>query len=64
MDTLKPMLKAIVGAIIAGLTAIAAGLTDSSLTAAECVTAAIAFFTALSVVWGVPNVPPDEGGEG
>lgn len=47
--------KAIVGAIVAALTALATGLTDGHLTAVECLAAAIAFFVALGGVWKVPN---------
>lgn len=47
--------KAIVGGIVAALTAVATGLTDGHLTAAECVAAAIAFFVALGSVFQVPN---------
>lgn len=49
--------KAIVGALVAGLTAIATGLTDDVLTNAEWIAAAIAFLGAGGVVWGVPNAP-------
>lgn len=47
--------KAIVGALIAGLSAISTGLADGSLSPQEYVTAAIAFLIGLGVVYAVPN---------
>lgn len=57
--------KAIVGALIAFLTAIAAGLQDASadgsdLTGLEWVTALLGLLVALAAVWAVPNKPPPE----
>ena len=49
--------KAIVGALVAGLGALVTGLTDNTLSTAEWLVAAIAFLTALGVVWAVPNKP-------
>lgn len=54
--------KAIVGAIVAGLTAAQAALDDGGITEAEGVGIAIATFAALALVWAVPNTPPT--GEG
>lgn len=52
-------LKAIVGAVVAGLTALQAALDDGGITAQEGVTAAIAALVALGAVWIVPNSPGD-----
>lgn len=49
--------KAIVGALVAGLSAIAVALGDNALSAQECVTAAIAALVALGAIWAVPNTP-------
>lgn len=55
MSSVALYAKAIVGSIIAALTAVATGLADEELTRAETVVAVIAFFTALGTVWAVPN---------
>lgn len=47
--------KAIVGAVIAGLSALGTGLDDGNLSTQEIVTAIIACLVALGVVFGVPN---------
>jgi len=47
-------LKAYVGALIAGLTAVAASIEDG-LTSSEILTAIIAALVALAGVWAVPN---------
>lgn len=49
--------KAVVGAAIAALTAIGAGLTDADLTAAEWVAAAVAGLVAYSGVYWTTNKP-------
>ena len=49
--------KAIVGALIAGLTSIVTALDDGDITNQEWVTAVIAAAVALGVVWAVPNKP-------
>lgn len=48
--------KAIVGALVAGLSSLQAAL-DDGLTAQESIGAAIAALLALGVVWAVPNSP-------
>lgn len=50
--------KAVVGALVAGLTALLPSL-DGGVTAAEWVTAVVAFLVALGVVWAVPNAPAE-----
>jgi hypothetical protein len=51
--------KALVGAVIAGLGALATALVDDKsfgdLSDGQWVVAAIAFLTALGVIWAVPN---------
>ena len=49
--------KAIVGAVMAGLAAYAAAVTDGNVSAEEWATIGIAFLGALGLVWGVPNAP-------
>ncbi len=51
--------KAIVGAVVAGLTALLPVMEDG-VSAAEWVTALVAFLVALGVVWAVPNAPSGE----
>lgn len=51
--------KAVTGALVAGLTALLPAL-DAGVTAAEWVTAAVAFLVALGAVWAVPNAPATE----
>ena len=55
---MQAYLKAIVSALVAGLTAIVTGLGDNVLSAQEYVTAVIAFLVALGAVYAVPNRPP------
>lgn len=52
-------LKAFVGAVVAGLTALQAAFDDGGVTAQEGIGAAIAFFIALGVIWAVPNTPTE-----
>ncbi|MGW9196043.1 hypothetical protein [Micromonospora chersina] len=56
---LKPYAKAIVGAAVAGLTALGAALTDDQVTTVEWVGVAVATLAALGVVWAVPNKPAE-----
>lgn len=51
--------KAIVAALIAGLTALGTALTDGDLTAAEIVGCIVAALVALGAVYGTPNAPDD-----
>lgn len=54
--------KAIVAAVIAGLTSLSTALVDgngfNSVTDGQWLVAVIAFLTALAAVWAVPNSPP------
>lgn len=59
MNKIAPYLKAITGAIVAGLTALGAALSDNEVTAGEWVTVAIAFFAGLGLVWAIPNKDPE-----
>lgn len=47
--------KAIVGALLAGLGALAVALEDNSVNMQEWVTVATAVLMSFGVVWGVPN---------
>jgi hypothetical protein len=49
-----PYLKALIGALVAGLGALASGLDDNTLSAQECITAAIAFLVAFGGVFYIP----------
>lgn len=49
--------KAVVGALVAGLSALLPGLEDGALSGPEWVTAAVAALVALGAVWAVPNTP-------
>lgn len=51
-------LKAIIGALVAGLSALGVALEDGAVTYAEGVTIALAVVTALATVWAVPNAQP------
>jgi hypothetical protein len=48
-------LKAVVGALVAGLGALATALADNAVAPIEWVTVASATLVALGAVWGVPN---------
>jgi len=50
--------KAIIAAVLAGLTALGTALIDETVSKGEWVAVAVAFVTALAVVWQVPNKPP------
>jgi hypothetical protein len=54
--------KAVVGALVAGLTALSAALSDGQVTEAEWVGIAAATLIAAGAVWGVPNRGGDEKG--
>ncbi|MGH3663730.1 MAG: hypothetical protein ACRDT1_01820 [Micromonosporaceae bacterium] len=56
MNAIKPYLKAIVGAGVAGLSAVAAALADDSVSVKEWVAVATAALVGLGAVWGVPNL--------
>lgn len=49
--------KAVVGAILAGLSALAPTIADGQITATDWVLAAIATFSAFGMIWAVPNAP-------
>lgn len=59
MGKLKPYAKAIVGALVAGLTAYGTALADDKVTTVEWVGVAVATLAALGVVWAVPNKPAE-----
>ena len=51
-------LKAITGALIAGLGSLYQALDNANVTAQEWTAVAIATLAALGIVWGVPNLDP------
>jgi hypothetical protein len=59
MQKFAPYLKAVVAAVIAGLTALSAYLVNNTslgdITAGQWVQIAIAFLVSLGAVWAVPN---------
>jgi len=59
VNAIAPYAKAVIAALIAGLTAISTGLVDGGLTWSEGITAVIAFFVALGAVFTVPNRPAE-----
>lgn len=50
--------KAVVGAVVAGLGVLATSLDDDAVTGQEWIYSAIAFLTALGVIWATPNETP------
>ena len=59
MDKLNPYAKAIVGGIVAGLTATATALSDGVVTPVEGIAIALAFIAGTGFVYAVPNRPAD-----
>lgn len=55
----KPYAKAIVGAAVAGLTALGTALADNEVTGVEWVGVAVATLGALGIVYAVPNKPAE-----
>jgi hypothetical protein len=60
VKNVAPYLKALIAALVAGLSVVAASLADGgALTAQDYVSASLAFLVALGAVFAVPNqVPP------
>ena len=58
MSNIAPYMKAVVGALVAGLTALLPALADGAINATEAVTAVIAFLVALGAVYAIPNKDP------
>lgn len=52
--------KAWIGALIAGLTAVATAMDDGAVSSAEWVVVAIATLSALGLVYAVPNAKPSD----
>ena len=52
--------KAIVGALVAALTALSTALEDGVVTQQEWVTVVLGLLTGLAVIWAVPNATPEE----
>ena len=51
--------KAIVGAVIAALTALSTALDDGVVTQQEWITVVLGLVTGLAVIWAVPNATPE-----
>lgn len=60
MNMVAPYAKAIIAALLSGLTAIATGLAAGGLSWSEVVAALIAFLVSGGAVFSVPNRPPFE----
>lgn len=58
--SITPYMKAIVGGLVAGLTALGTAMTDDKITNAEWVGVAIATLGALGIIYATPNRQPDE----
>ena len=63
MTTLTQYLKAITGALVAGLASLQQSLDNGEVTAQEWVGVAIATLTALALVWAIPNHVPGGSGQ-
>jgi hypothetical protein len=63
MVKIAPYAKALIAAVVAGLTAVLTGLDDGNLSWSDGIAALIAFFVALGAVFAVPNRPPFESNE-
>lgn len=57
-EKVAPYAKAIIGALVAFLTAIITALEDDGISAAEWVTAVVALLIAGGAIFSVPNKPP------
>lgn len=55
---LAPYAKAVVGALVAGLTSLGTALTDGSVNASEWVSVALAFLLGLGIVYAAPKNAP------
>lgn len=56
--SIQPYLKAVVGGLVAGLTALATAMSDDTVTRTEWIGVAVAVVGALGVVYATPNRPP------
>ena len=62
MSRIAPYAKALIAALVAGLSVIGAALAESdALTAQDWISAALAFLVALGAVYRVPNASLPEG---
>lgn len=62
MSKLAPYAKAIIGALVAGLAALASALEDGSINSQEYVTIAAAFLVALGAIFAIPNASSSSSG--
>lgn len=56
--SIRPYMKAIVGGLVAGLTALGTAMTDDTVSTAEWVGIAVATLGALGIVYATPNREP------
>lgn len=61
MDRVAPYAKAVIGALVAGLTALGTALADGAVSPAEWVGVAIATLGALGAVYAIPNIKAPTG---
>lgn len=58
MSTIAPYLKALTGALIAGLASLQQALDNEAVSSQEWTGVAIAFLSGLALVWAIPNKDP------
>lgn len=58
--SIQPYLKAVVGGLVAGLTALATAMSDDTVTRTEWIGVAVAVVGALGVVYATPNRDPQQ----
>lgn len=59
MSKIAPYMKALIGALIAGLASLQQSLDDGAVTAQEWTGIAIATLSGLALVWAIPNKDPE-----
>lgn len=58
--SIKPYMKAVVGGLVAGLTALATAMSDDTVTRTEWIAVAVAVLGASGVVYATPNRAVEE----
>ena len=59
MSKLAPYMKALIGALVAGLASLQQALDDGVVNAQEGTGVGIAFLSGLALVWAIPNRDPE-----
>ena len=62
MNKIAPYYKAVTGALVAFLSAIAAALAEDGISGQEWITAGIALIVGLGAVFAIPNIPNKDSG--